>query len=44
MSENDDDSEICVLEDLFQVLLVIEVFCVLCGHVSQGPGCTVLAA
>lgn len=38
------DSEEHILEDLFHVMLVIEVFCVHSGLISQDPGSAVSAA
>lgn len=43
MLEND-DSEEHILEDLFDVVLVIAVFCIHSGHISQDPGSAVSAA
>lgn len=43
MLEND-DSEKHSLKDLFHAVLVIALFCIHSGHVSQDPGSAVSAA
>jgi len=42
MLENDDSQE--HIEDLFHAVIVIEVFCIHSGHISQDPGSAVSAA
>lgn len=39
-----DASEECILEDHFHAVLVIKVFYIHSGHISQDPGCAVSAA